>query len=230
MQLAAFSPFHTWPFLCASLVSLPLIRTQSHRVRDSPIRPHLTFVTSLKVPGGWGFNLWILEGTQFSLSITLTVNLASRSPLVLCLAATQMAWTLQANLHTHRTAGPAWHRCLSLDQRPAIKGVGPARSCPFSRILHDYLGEGHFLFSYAKLGFSQILNVRFSHIAVSGSGFVFKDFIYLVLEGKGGRQRERSISWLPLACARTGNQTCNPGFTLRNDAQATEPLQSRAGF
>ena len=51
----------------------------------------------------------------------------------------------------------------------------------------------------------------------------FKDFLYLFLEGKEGRKRERNISvWLPLvrpllgtwpetqACALTGNPTSDP--------------------
>ena len=70
--------------------------------------------------------------------------------------------------------------------------------------------------------------------------FLKKDFIYLFLEGGGGREkkRERNINvWLPLtrpllgtwsatqACALTGNQTGDPFFGLQAHAQSTEPRQ-----
>ena len=41
----------------------------------------------------------------------------------------------------------------------------------------------------------------------------FKDLINLFLErGEGGRERDRNISQLSLACATIGDQTCNPGM------------------
>ena len=40
----------------------------------------------------------------------------------------------------------------------------------------------------------------------------FKDFIYLFRDGGKEKERERNIDQLPLACAPSGDQACNPGM------------------
>ena len=69
---------------------------------------------------------------------------------------------------------------------------------------------------------------------------IYSEFNFFFREQKGRRKRretlmqERNIDLLPLVCALTGNQTCNPGmcpehelnwrpFALQDNAQPTEP-------
>ena len=68
--------------------------------------------------------------------------------------------------------------------------------------------------------------------------FIFKDYIYLILERGEGREKEREKNidrgekrQLPLSRALTGNRTRTPGmcpdpFTVRDDTQPAKPLGS----